>query len=513
MKLHTGIIVVGVIVLITSCQSNNTSHASRKVTPAKLLASNRMGTSNISELQNSTKSSEASSRVPQPFPVVASNRQQTVVTANNSLEQLFAAFKSPTQFFVLSSDQDTVIVGQQGTRVHVAWNDFVAESGQKLSGLVEISLVECYSPLEMFAHQLSTHTTDKRILETGGSVQILAKSGGVPVQLKPGHVLQVDFPVKSAYQEGMEEFIGVPNPDGTVVWEVANSVDKTNEIAATNPPVSSTSKQERTDGGYFMKNGNAYTTKVSVAMKTNLKSTLDLADLPTVEKDQTFGAFMGTLNLINSDLDQFFRDNKTIEVSLYFNMLGKVKDVTSTRIVPTSIKEDLLRLFRKAPPVVMKTIRTNVAYPITLESRRITSANSIVSSAAYGTTETNKEEMKLYELYSLQVNWLGWVNCDRFLKDTRTKVNIGAKLGLAATVFLICKRIKSRMFPGNAGNGLFTFANLPVGEPVRLVAIKVEGDHYYLETMDIEVSQQQVPFTFDPKTPTTKEGIVEAFKL
>jgi hypothetical protein len=48
---------------------------------------------------------------------------------------------------------------------------------------------------------------------------------------------------------------------------------------------------------------------------------------------------------------------------------------------------------------------------------------------------------------------------------------------------------------------------------VRLVAIKVEADHYYLETMDIEVSQQQVLFTFDPKTPTTKEGIVEAFKL
>jgi hypothetical protein len=111
MKLHTGIIVVGMFVLITSCQSNKKSNACQKVTPAKLLASNRTGTSNISELQNSTKSSEASSRVPQPFPVVASNRQQSVVTSNNSLEQLFAAFKSPTQFFVLSSDQDTVILG------------------------------------------------------------------------------------------------------------------------------------------------------------------------------------------------------------------------------------------------------------------------------------------------------------------------------------------------------------------------------------------------------------------
>lgn len=99
---------------------------------------------------------------------------------------------NPTQEFKISPYSDTTIVGKQGTLISIKTGSFVTKDGSAVETEVQINLKEVYSPSEMILNGLST-TSNGKLLETSGMINIQATSKGRKLELKSDSPLKISF--------------------------------------------------------------------------------------------------------------------------------------------------------------------------------------------------------------------------------------------------------------------------------------------------------------------------------
>jgi hypothetical protein len=111
---------------------------------------------------------------------------------DNDLQAFCAKVALALQVFGVWVRCNTVLVGQQGTRLLVPKQTFDVPAG---SGPVELRLREFYSTADIVLAGLGTRT-GLDLLETGGMLHLEAATGGRGVSLRPGVEITIQLPTK-----------------------------------------------------------------------------------------------------------------------------------------------------------------------------------------------------------------------------------------------------------------------------------------------------------------------------
>jgi hypothetical protein len=122
-------------------------------------------------------------------------------------------------------------------------------------------------------------------------------------------------------------------------------------------------------------------------------------------------------------------------------------------------------------------------------------SNSDAKNIYTGGDKLNADAIKAIQgKYSVNINRLGWINCDRFYKDKREKIQYTVNLGDSAQHYhtmLVFDRIKSVMNGYAAGNKVI-FNDIPEGEKVKVVSIGID-------------KSGNTVYTLQPATTSTQE--------
>jgi hypothetical protein len=124
------------------------------------------------------------------------------------------------QVLKIQSNQEQTVTAAKGTILVVPANAFVFEDGKTPKGEVELLVQEAYDPSDFILHNLTT-LSDGHILQTGGMVNITARSGGKTLQLAEGASLTVSIPNGGNFDPNMELFYAQPVANGGVDWKPA----------------------------------------------------------------------------------------------------------------------------------------------------------------------------------------------------------------------------------------------------------------------------------------------------
>jgi hypothetical protein len=112
--------------------------------------------------------------------------------------------------------------------------------------------------------------------------------------------------------------------------------------------------------------------------------------------------------------------------------------------------------------------------------------------------------------YSFEISTVGWINCDRYLKQAKrlSELAIHVGEGYDASQFvsmLIYPRLPT-IGGGNYTGGKIHLRNLIVNEPVQLVCLGVKDDKVVSAITSFTVGQGE------PPTPVFEEITPEAFR-
>lgn len=439
-----------------------------------------------------------------PFPRSRASSGTRVLQDNKTaLAELKSAFRPAKQIFIVKTSSDTVIVGKAGTRIHIPAASFVNETGGTVNGEMVFSLIECYTPLEMFACNLSTQTVNGKLLETGGSVYMDAKHADEPLKLKRGRSLKIDFPKGEEDLPGMKEFTGVKNADDIIEW---NDFVAQNKAGRKEDVFAQTRNMVESRGA-----PQVYLIELKAPDK---EGQLDLSAVKLNNGEGTLAAWFEKQPLKEGLLRERFSNGYQVEVQLKMDQKGKVSEVKSTLLVERALLDELRRFLLKAPAVNRTNIRAGESYPAILKAKTLTKQKDIKEYYTKNNLEWSPDYDFNFEskddYYTLSVPDLGWVNCDRFSKDPRPKTDMFVAASKETTVYMVFTEISSQIFAFRLG-GSYKFSNIPVNAPIRLIAIRLDNGEVFLESKDTQVMNGNL--SLYPKTKAVKEDIRRAFEF
>lgn len=124
----------------------------------------------------------------------------------------------PTQRYTLASEESHIFRGNSGTLIQVPQHAFVdKKTGKPIKGEVTLLLREAYTKADLIKSGLSTRA-GKKLLRSGGVIEINAEANGRPCVIAEGKELYVEFVSPDAYGD-MRLWSGTQDEAGYLNWE------------------------------------------------------------------------------------------------------------------------------------------------------------------------------------------------------------------------------------------------------------------------------------------------------
>ncbi|MDP5076934.1 MAG: OmpA family protein [Nonlabens sp.] len=152
----------------------------------------------------------------------AKNRRVEIIRVGERNTTIFE--KENLQFFEINNSKDTVITGNQETKIWIRKNSFHNMSSDSP---IIIELREFYDKSSFMKNNLTTLTTSNNILESAGMIHIKVVQNKKELQLKPECRIGVSFRNRSS-NDNMELFNGLVR-NGEVIW---NDEENTSRVLA-----------------------------------------------------------------------------------------------------------------------------------------------------------------------------------------------------------------------------------------------------------------------------------------
>lgn len=127
-------------------------------------------------------------------------------------------FAKNVQSFTINPAEENTIRGEKGTEITFPAYAFLCADGSEPGAKIRIELQEFYSRGDLLKADLHT-MSGSNILETGGTVHVVAFCGNEEARLADGAQMTLAFPYKQ-YKEGMQTFNGFAE-DGNLDWVVS----------------------------------------------------------------------------------------------------------------------------------------------------------------------------------------------------------------------------------------------------------------------------------------------------
>jgi hypothetical protein len=417
----------------------------------------------------------------------------------------------PEQAFVVRPGRDTVLLGQQGTRLLIPRRAFDVPAG---SGPVTLTLREFYSTADIVLAGLGTRAGFD-VLETGGMLHLAATANGQAVQLRPAKKLRVQLPTQQPLP-GMSCYQGVSAdarhaPDwqlaGPGVVRTVAGMQLRQRAQATGP--------KQGDRWPSLPKGNG-----------TLQPLLDqLAPLTAADL-----ARLAQLKPVDRDERRWWRSvghNKQLSVK-YIQRIMLLADSTGT-ICEARVQQGdsvLGSALRKAvqhlPPLRPASYlawaaphrrRCTAARGIlqvlyTKDGQRLAhiewqwlakpdwpAEDAVQSRAEFARQFSGSTPLTLASglYYELAAGGLGWINCDRLL-DPGPRIRYTVALSLPAMVVaLVFKGQRSILASSHMEGGAAVFEQVPSGQAATVVALCRENGITYLATSGVSLGQPAAP--------------------
>ncbi|MGE0635481.1 MAG: hypothetical protein AB7G44_03160 [Bacteroidia bacterium] len=133
-------------------------------------------------------------------------------------------FVKNIQSFTINPAEENTIRGEKGTEITFPAYAFLCADGSEPGDKIRIELREFYSRGDLLKADLHT-MSGSNILETGGTVHVVAFCGDEEAQLADGAQMTLAFPYKQ-YKEGMQTFNGFAE-NGMLDWVASGEGSET----------------------------------------------------------------------------------------------------------------------------------------------------------------------------------------------------------------------------------------------------------------------------------------------
>jgi hypothetical protein len=441
----------------------------------------------------------------------------------NSLQAFCAQVAPALQVFRVRPERDTVLLGQQGTRLIVPKRAFDVPAN---SGPVELRLREFYSIPDIVLAGLGTRT-GLDLLETGGMLHLYAAADGRTVDMRPGMEITIQLPTQRQLP-GMQLYEGVSNdvshaPD----WQLPANSNPTSSRAALgkwvalHPPKSPRWPR-------FDMSDKAFLKEFERLMPDTKADQARLRRKRTVGKDE------------KQLLKELSEGNHTaIRHAIVFNV---VVDSTGTLLAPELVMGDsvlgdkALAALRQLPAQhaasfisklphggrTVSTARGEFSVLYARSGRRLIGFSWQMMDKQLN-EELAKESQRMRDefarqfkskskssapltldgglYYELVAGGLGWINCDRLL-DPGPRIQYAVQAPSPATVVsLVFKGQRSILASSRTEGSAAIFEQVPSGQMATVVALRRENGVTYLATNEVSLGQPTPPaLQFRPVT-------------
>jgi TonB family protein len=392
-----------------------------------------------------------------------------------SLADIYKKNKKTVQSFTINVDIDTTITCQEGTKITFFANSLVCKNtGEAIKGNITVQVTEYYKLSDLLFANLTT-TSDGEILETGGMINIEAYAKGEKLILDEGRTIQVYFPTKKK-KKGMRLFLGR--------WKN----NKVNWISTEN-----------------------------LENITQEKVYNDVANYPVF-----VGGEKALSNYLNSELEypMSARDSNitgTVIVSFVIDKYGKPRNIGIEKGITFELNSAAASLVYNMPDWIPgnqngKNVNVRMTLPIQfcitdVEPNTNFKTTNTFSLDKYICNMTDKElqktdKTKIYQ-YIFKSSHIGWINCDRFVNDTRKKTDFLITNCLSSDITVIIPKLNSIIQVVSKGNKS-VLENVPVGESISIIAIKNVKGKNYLATKETIITENGETF-LDFKSITNED--------
>jgi hypothetical protein len=423
------------------------------------------------------------------LPIKVDSATSTVKTITpdkqSILNNLLKDLEKKAQEFTIDNSKDTVLTGAEGSSLLIPANTLGG------SNEVKITLKEFYKQSDIILNKLST-TSNGNQLVTGGMVQVTATVKGQPVSIRPNKAIRLYLPDTSSermqqMQLFMRQTISSPaNKENSAdSHEERNSSQRdtlgfslTNNMAQINwIPKNQYFNRLRTVTQVRVFNIVNEPFKVIKTSKGDIAyfvisdySKLSRAQLGSILK-QKYG--YDKIHIKHTWADNIFHSEK--RESTYLRDSGWYDGNIGIAIGDTIWINKSLAEHYNLQPIATRTFQENMLQSYTnSEIDNLLDFKQKINKKPGSVTKQDVFE-KLKDKYYIDINSLGWINCDHFLNRTKL-VEYAVNLNDSAANYytmLVFTNVKSMMSGYLSGNKV-TFENVPEGEPVKIVSIGID---------------------------------------
>jgi hypothetical protein len=409
------------------------------------------------------------------------NNRSILRAESFNFKDFYKQFDPPTQQYSINTSKDTIIICSKGTRIFFRAGSFMTESGKMVTGNIDLRVKEYYSIPDILLCNLTTKSNNE-ILETGGMLYIEAFSDGEICKLKSDAFIDIAFP-SNEKKDDMELFYGEWTNEN-INWIPADSAD-----------LDKIYEKKDIDEEPIFPGGN--------------------------EK-------LYDIILKNVDFKESISEGKSGICFITFTVM-KDGGVSNVKLVSgigakcdTQIVENLKKVSGFIPgkkngkPV---NVNENIFFKLNLTEYSSSDYNIFVDSILnnkndhYDLNSFNSCHFSHYMYHYIFTSAkLGWINCDRFLKDNRKKVDYVVDIGDNCEYVdakLVFKNYNSVIDGINSGRK-FIFEDLPLDEEIILVVIKYDKGQYYLSFKKTKISPVvEKKLSFVPVTTQTLKNEID----
>lgn len=380
---------------------------------------------------------------------------------------LLEKLEKKEETFLINTQRDTILEGKEGTLIYLEKESFHDSGFNLITDSIQISLVELYQTKDIISQSISMLAGEK-ILETGGMINLSARSNGKDLQLTKDVV--VHFP-KNKNEENMNLFYGISDSTGIMEWEIEEA---------------STYRLQNRIQAWYTKYDFIDDTRLRLI---NGKSYIDTAhqhfNFSEKEIEELLNKTVDAKYILFYDSEMYFTkiEGSKISRKLRRKIKNRVKDFPKCK--PYTINGesiDMEGFFKIWTEVIPPKYKSKENYLKSIE-KKLSDSNEKKSSI----------ELAELQYYIFDSRNLGWMNCDRFINSNAKKTDLIVKVPKSKNVFvkIIFKNYKTVM-TGIEKRKKFIFKNLPIGEPIKIVVLDEKKGTPRLQIVDTSVSKESI---------------------
>lgn len=437
----------------------------------------------------------------------------TTDVSSSNLDNALKGLKTKKTIVTVDNSAPRNVYGKKGTVLYLPPNIFQDSKGKAYTGMVRIELEECYDVSDMLAAKLST-TSNGKLLETAGMVNIKAYAGSEKLELRQGAELNIYFPKNGEKKNDYQLFYGEWLPNDIINWKLAGNSQPLPENA---PEASSTSALTADNNTNESANDvvldDAYINEetdleivqefVPEAGQRKLKeddncflhiaksylrrgtqvSEMDYFNWKLMNGQTLNQWFVSNFNPDINMLEDFCLNGLRSQITFLVDEQGKFKDYYISKTSITEYDRAIANFLRTMPPLdltqLMPDYKVDHACVLTFGTARGTQGEGYVQQfKAKHTGDPNKPMTNVdaasLDYFVFSSSELGWINCDRFYEEVpMVEYNVLTNTP-ECTMSMVFTDINSVLKGVPTADGVL-FENVPANREVKIVGIRANN--------------------------------------